>query len=64
MSLFPIRPLQILFLSIALTGLLAGCAHDPDKNKPWKKSEPKWYDSDMDSSERSFFFGSFFHDSH
>lgn len=55
------RPLPILFLAIALgASLLSGCAHDPDKDKPWKKSKPKWYDSDMDSSDRSFFLGSFF----
>ena len=58
---FPFRPLQILFLAIALgASLLSGCAHDPDKDKPWKKNKSKWYDSDMDSSERSFFLGSFF----
>lgn len=58
---FSLRPLQILFLAIALaTSLLSGCAHDPDKDRPWKKNKPKWYDSDMDSSERSFFLGSFF----
>lgn len=57
----PFRPLHILFLSIALAaGLFPGCASNPDKDKPWKKVEPKWYESDMDSSERSFFLGSFF----
>lgn len=57
----PARPLHILFLSIALAaGLLSGCAHDPDNDKPWRKGKPKWYESDMDSSERSFFLGSFF----
>jgi len=54
--------MKILLLCLALisASLLPGCAHDPDKNKPWRKSEPKWYESDMDSQDRSFFFGSFF----
>ena len=55
------RPLQVLFLAIALgASLLSGCAHDPDKDKPWKKNKPKWYEGDTDSSDRAFFFGSFF----
>ena len=58
---FPFRLLHVLFLSIALgAGFLSGCAHDPDQDKPWKKGTTKWYDSDMDSSERAFFLGGFF----
>ena len=56
-----LRLLHVLFLFIALgAGLFSGCAHDPDQDKPWRQKKTKWYDSDMDSSERSFFLGSFF----
>ena len=53
------RPLKTLLLSLALAsaGLLTGCAHEDDR--PWHKKESKWYQSDMDSEERSFFLGSF-----
>jgi len=56
----PSRPLKTLFLALTLAGasLLTGCAHD-DADKPWHKKEPKWYQSDMDSEDRSFFLGSF-----
>lgn len=54
------RLLPILFLTIAFAAsLLSGCAHDEDRDKPWKKVKPKWYESDMDSSDRAFFLGSF-----
>jgi len=50
---------KILFLALALAGasLLTGCAHHDDK--PWHKKESKWYQSDMDSEDQSFFLGSF-----
>lgn len=53
--------MKIFLLSLALisTSLLAGCAQNVDKDKPWKRSEPKWWQSDMDSEDRSFFLGSF-----
>lgn len=56
------RPSKTLFLfsALALASVLTGCAHDPDKNKPWRKPEHKWYESDMNAEERSFFIGSFF----
>ena len=57
----PHRPLKILFLAIALAtaGLVSSCAHHED-DKPWHKSERKWWQSDMDSGDRAFYIGSFF----
>lgn len=54
--------MKILLLSLALiyTSLLSGCAHNPDKDKPWKRTEPKWYQSDMDNQDRDFFLGFFY----
>jgi len=37
--------------------LLTGCASTP---KAGKIHEPKWYESNMNDEERSFFLGSFF----
>jgi len=55
------RPLKILFLAIALAAasLFSGCAHK-DNDKPWRRSEHHWWQSDVDSEDRSFFYGSFF----
>ncbi|MEI9893561.1 MAG: hypothetical protein WDN28_06600 [Chthoniobacter sp.] len=52
--------LKILFpaLALILAALLAGCAHEEER--PWHKKESKWYQSDMDSEDRSFFIDSFF----
>jgi hypothetical protein len=52
--------LKILFLimMLATAGLLSSCAHKDD-DKPWHRSEHKWWQSDMDSEERAFFYGSF-----
>lgn len=52
---------RIVFFIIVLASaiVLTGCANK-DKDKPWKRSEPKWYESDMSSDERSFFLGGFF----
>jgi len=56
----PHHPLKILFLAITLAsaGLLSGCAHH-DSDKPWHRSERKWWQGDMDTEERAFFLDSF-----
>lgn len=52
--------MKILLLCLALlsNSLLSGCAHD--KEKPWKRTEPKWYESDMDQQDKNFFLGFFY----
>ena len=43
---------------LGLSALLvfAGCAAE---QKPWKIPRRAWYQADVDSSDRSFFYGSF-----
>jgi hypothetical protein len=48
-----LRGVAILFLA----GLLVGCA--ASKPQPGKINERKWYQSNMDSEDKSFFLGSF-----
>lgn len=43
---------------VCLAGVLVGCA--ASKPEPGKITHRKWYQSDMDSEDRSFFLGSFF----
>jgi len=45
-------------LVVAVGAALAGCAHE-DKSKPWEKNKKKWYESDMDSGDRSFYHSFF-----
>jgi hypothetical protein len=60
---------QLLIAAAVLTAnaLFSGCAHENDVDKPWlsKKdpwhhTEPHWWQSDLDSQDRSFFYGGFF----
>jgi hypothetical protein len=59
-------PHRIVFLSAALSAMsaFAGCAsHDlkePNRLHAVDPAPKHWYDSDMDSQDRSFFLGSFF----
>jgi len=53
--------IPLLAIILAAAALLAGCAKDK-ADQPWRRSsgERKWYQSDMDSEDRSFFLGSLF----
>jgi len=64
---FPNLAARVSFLAFALMAisLLAGCAHDNDPRRKdprhvhLSSDPPKWYQSDMDAQDRSFFLGPF-----
>ena len=52
--------LSLPVIACLIAALLTGCASDEDKEKPWHRTNKKWYQGDMDTEDRNFFIDSFF----